>query len=137
MAIKTHYQPGEHVLIRLDRRSLVGKIIYCSLQFKDVVAVAFDLDSDETTLSPCISSESPVFYTGGKALSRESKRVGWSPVTVAEGQMTRRLVGGAIWVLDCIEGPVQEPKPPKMGVYGHKALITCLNRIVSEDDLEG
>ena len=129
MAIKSQYQPGEHILVRLDNRSIVGKVIYCSLYFEDIVCVAFDVNSYEPTSIPKISPQTPIFYTGGRALGKISKRVGWSEVSLSEGQMTRRIVGGTVWVLDCVEGPATEPDLSTMSVLGYKLLLKDLNRI--------
>ena len=136
MTFKAQYQPGEHVLVKLDHGSIVGKVIYCSLYFQDVVCVAFDADSDESTVSPQISPGSPVFYTAGKALRKISKRFGMSAVSVEEGRMTRRLVADRIWVLDCVEYPKADPVPPNMDVVGYKLLVKRLNAIASRRDTD-
>jgi hypothetical protein len=136
MAIKAQYQPGEHVVVPLDSGAIVGKVIFCSLYFQDVVCVAFDAGSDGSTVTPQISFESPVFYTSGKALRKISKRIGMSTVSVEEGRLTRRLVADRIWILDCVEYPKTDPEPPNMDVIGYKLLLKRLNGIFSTREPE-
>ncbi len=116
---------GDLLAVPLDRDHFaLAKVIFVSSYFKDLIALRlFKQVLTAPRLPSAWNSDmvGPILYTSSKGLSRGWTVVGNHQVTDVEGLMTKRIVGGGIWVKDEELGPVSDEDRkvlPKMLALG-------------------
>ena len=103
---KNYIKSGDIILIPVDEdRCAVAKIIYLSKYFKDVIllrtyplVVSFSVGTIEL---PKNLVKELLIYTGNQKIKMEKwKKIDNIPVTEPETKMSKRIVGGDVWIED-------------------------------------
>jgi hypothetical protein len=121
---------GDLLAIKVGERTFAGKVLFTSEIFRDVVLLAIYL-SESNGREPDL-----LLYTVGSCIGSSGwGKIGSEAVTDAERKLSKRIVGGEVWLGDTELGPAQRSEwksLPKMEVYGCKAveieLRTLLDR---------
>lgn len=114
----------------------LGKIVFASEYFKDVILIRLfeksflsltELPSEMDSLS------SRQMFTGAESIKKGGwKIVGNAPVSDAEKAMSRRIVGGDVWVEDDHLGPASEQdiaSLKNMDIYGYRLIEKAVARL--------
>lgn len=127
---------GEIYAIPGGGKFAFGKVVYLSEYFKEVMLVRFfekayaspERAPDELDVLP-----SRAFFTGIDSIKKGGwKLVATSWVSEAEKTMSRRIVGGDVWVGDDHIGPASDEELrtlPQMDVYGHRLIEKKVARL--------
>jgi hypothetical protein len=113
-----------------------GKIIYSSEYFKDVILVLFfekAFSSPSQALSEFYSLPAREIYTGVDSIEKG----GWLlvtsvPVSESEKTMSRRIVGGDVWIEDRHIGPASNADLTtlkNMDIYGYRLIEKAVARL--------
>jgi len=100
---------GDLYVIPGGDRFAIGKIIYVSQYFKNVILVRLfstTCNAIEESELPSPLSESSLIYTGTGAIKSGGWRhFGKQELLSFETEMTKRIIGGDIWLGDTCLGP--------------------------------
>ena len=113
-----------------------GKIVYLSEYFKDVMLVRFfekAYSSPEAPSEELDALPSKGIFTGMDSIKKGGwKLVASTLVSEAEKAMSRRIVGGDVWVGDDHIGPASDEELrtlPQMDVYGYRLIEKKVARL--------
>jgi hypothetical protein len=112
---KNYIKSGDIILIPVDGDlCAVAKIVYLSKYFKNVVLLnAYPLVasfSERIIKLPADSPNELLVYAGNQKIKTEEwKKLDNIPVTDKEREMSKRIVGGEVWIEDdCIRTATEE-----------------------------
>ncbi|MBA2672617.1 Imm26 family immunity protein [Ramlibacter sp.] len=113
-----------------------GKVIYLSEYFKDVMLVrlfAKAYSSPDAPPEGLDSLPSTTVFAGKEAITKGVwVLVGSASVSNAERALTRRVVGGDVWIEDSHVGPASDEDLrvlPQMDVYGYRLIEKKVARL--------
>jgi hypothetical protein len=116
----------------------LAKVIYVSKYFRDVILIRLykkayaELDGMAQEL-PAEDADSVLYYTGGGAIKNGTWRcVGGQPVSEKERALTKRVVGGGVWIEDNHIGPASDDEMSslkQMSVYAYKLVEKAVSRL--------
>ena len=122
-------KPGDVILIPATDHFGLAKVIYCSEYFKDVVLIRlFKVVYSDANIEalPNADSEADLYYTSADPVRKGLwKKVGTQPVSEAERLMSKRIVGGDVWVEDEHIGRASEhdlATLPSMRSFGYRLI---------------
>ena len=124
---KKHTAEGDVIALRLPDRLFLGKVIFVSTVFRDVILLAL-FRADTLGYDQPLSSREPdlLIYTSKKCIGATGwERVGFEPVSSSERQRSRRIVGGEVWLADEELGQASATDwktLPRMDVFGCTAV---------------
>lgn len=122
--MKVKMTEGAIISIPLDDSHVICKILYLSSYFKNTALFKVftkRLASDEDYKSLLASLDFELFYSGTKLIQNGNWSIlGVEPVSPAELECNRRIVGGDVWLADECLGSASDDQIkelPKMKVY--------------------
>lgn len=125
---RSKVEEGDLISIDLaDGRSFIGKVIFVSNYFRDVILLAI-YRADAWQQEGALAGRQPalLIYTSSKCVgSKGWAKTGSEPVTEGERLRSQRIVGGEVWLGDEELGPAQASdwkSLPRMDVAGCKAV---------------
>ena len=117
-------------------RFAFGKVIFCSEYFKDVMLIRFfekAVSSPEAQADGIDALPYRLIFAGVSAIEKGAWHlVGSGPVSDAEMAMSRRIVGGDVWIGDQHLGPASESELAtlmNMDVYGYRLIEKAVARL--------
>jgi hypothetical protein len=130
--------PGDVIAIPVAGQFGLAKVIYCSEYFKDVVLIRLfkvTYPSLDVEVVPDFNSDADLYYTGADPVRKGLwKKVGFQAVSEAEKLMSKRIVGGDVWVADKHIGPASEQELatlPAMRTFGYRLIEKAVARMLS------
>lgn len=116
----------------------LAKVIYVPKDFRNVILLRLYQESytelnDIGQEPPIEDADSVLYYTGDGAI----KSGGWSylgiqPVSDKERALTKRIIGGGVWVEDSYLGPASDAdisNLKQMSVYPYKLVEKAVSRL--------
>ena len=106
----------------------VAKVIYLSEYFKDVILIKLYQVSYDSQVDISIpeGAEFSLYYTGIDSVKKGKwEYLGCEAVGAEEKQLTKRIVGGDVWIEDQHLGTASEKERvelPKMQTYGYRLI---------------
>jgi len=128
---------GLYAIPGVDKFGL-AKVIYVSKYFRDVILIrlykeAYASLDDMGQESPTQDADSVLYYTGGGAIKAGSWRyLGGQPVSEKERALTKRIVGGGVWIEDNHIGPAADADMSnlkQMSVHAYKLVEKAVSRL--------
>lgn len=127
---------GNIYAIPSGEKFAIAKIIYLSNFFKDVIQIRFFERSSKIPKLPVDDLNlvnSRLIFTGLDSI----KRGGWilignEAVSENEQLLSRRIVGGDVWIADDHLGPASDAELealPQMDVYGYKLIEKAVSQL--------
>lgn len=122
-------------IISLNNQHRLAKIIFISKMTKLMIAIVLskDIFKEIPNNVENIEFSDNIFYTGSQLLKSEDwKVIGNQPVTEAEKNLTLRMVGSSLYLLDEYLGVVpnnERKKYKKQLGYGFGALYNAINQL--------
>lgn len=122
--MKVKMTEGAIVTIPLDGGHVICKVLYLSSYFKNTALFKVftkKLESDEGYENLLASPDFKLFYLGTKLIKNGRWPIlGVEPISPAELECNRRIVGGDVWLADECLGSASDDQLknlPKMKVY--------------------
>ena len=129
-------KPGDVILIPAAHHFGLAKVIYCSEYFKDVVLIRlFKTAYSDSNIEvlPSAGAEADLYYTSADPVRKGLwKKVGVQPVSEAERLMSKRIVGGDVWLEDKHIGQASEhdlATLPSMRSFGYRLIEKAVSRM--------
>lgn len=127
---------GDMIAIPSGDRVGLAKVIYSSDFFRGVLLIRLyreTYQNSEMKEFPAVDAESDLYYTSSDPV-KEGRwmRVGFQPISDAERMLSKRTVGGDVWIGDEHMGPASEQDLevlPKMLTYGYRLIEKAIARI--------
>jgi len=127
---------GDMIAIPSGDRFGLAKIIYSSEYFKSVVLIRLFLVTYQNTNIvdfPGMEEKADLYYTSSDPVSKGLwTKVGSQPVLEDEALMSKRTVGGDVWIADECLGAASDRELkdlPKMLTYGHRLIEKAISRL--------
>lgn len=120
---------GDLIAIPVGDKFGFAKVIYASEYFKDVILLRLFKglsDAEASQNFPDSRAPAALYYTSSDPIKKGRwKRVGQQEVSLEEKAMSKRLVGGTVWIEDVHIGPASDEDMstlPKMLTYGYRLI---------------
>jgi hypothetical protein len=130
-------KPGDVILIPAADHFGLAKVIYCSEYFKDVVLIRLFkvvYSSANIEALPNADAEADLYYTSADPVRKGLwKKVGVQTVSEAERMMSKRIVGGDVWIEDKHIGSASEhdlATLPSMRNFGYRLIEKAVSRML-------
>lgn len=126
---------GDMIAIPSGDQIGLAKVVYSSDFFKNVLLLRLyrktypDLEIKEF---PEVDAKSDLYYTSSDPVTEGRwKKIGFQPISGIEKLLSKRTVGGEVWIGDEHLGPASEQELealPKMLTYGYRLIEKAISR---------
>ncbi|WP_431476621.1 hypothetical protein [Massilia eburnea] len=134
---------GDLIAIPSGDRIGLAKVVYTSDFFRNVLLLRLyrktypNLDINEL---PAVEELSDLYYTSSDPVTEGRwTKVGFQPISEAEKLLSKRTVGGDVWIGDEHLGPASEQELevlPKMLTYGYRLIEKAISRFPAPESGE-
>jgi hypothetical protein len=126
---------GDLVLLPLNTgESAICRVLYKSGYFRNVILLGIYGKYDPAQVLQAGSNPLELIYCGSTSIkNRKWPCIGNLPLSEDEKGLSKRIVGGDVWVGDeCLGGVAGENATlPKMSVFGDKVLLRAVERAIT------